>query len=109
MISSLGDSGGDVPMGIANLGGDISIANPDFNGMNLGGDLGLVSIANPDVNGANFVGLVSIVNSDFGSKNLRGDGLVSIVNPISFFFLVFFNLVSIGEKFLRFIIIYWLK
>jgi len=72
-------------MGIANLGGDISIANPD-------------------VDGANLVGLVSIVNPDFGSENLGGDGLVFIDNPISFFFLVIFDPVSIGEKLPSFII-----
>jgi hypothetical protein len=75
-------------MGIDNLGGEISISNPDFNGMNLGGELGLVSIANPDVDGA----------------NLGGDGVVFIVNPISFFFLVIFDPVSIGEKLPSFII-----
>jgi hypothetical protein len=119
MVSCSGDklprviSGGDVPIGIANLGGDISIVNPDVDGANLGDDNVFVSMANPDFDGANFGddnGLVSMANPDFDGINLGGDsGPVSIDKMGFFGFLVIFDPVSIGEKLPSFIILYCVK
>jgi hypothetical protein len=105
MVSCSGDklprviSGGDVPIGIANLGGDISIVNPDVDGANLGDENVFVSMANPDFDGINLAGLVSMANPDFDGINLGGDsGPVSIDKMGFFGFLVIFDPVSIGEK-----------